>query len=154
VALSRLGMRRFRPSAIGIALLTLLAYYIAVAIFATFVLEPEQEDIGGELGIGGESVLVAVVAVLLIVGLASISEELFFRGFLFAGLRSRWPLWAAALLSGVIFGLIHAPTGITAVIPLSVLGVVLCWLYERTGSIWPCVLVHTINNGLALAVIA
>ena len=152
LALSRLGLRNFRFSGLGIGLLTLFAYYIAVAIFATFVLEPQQEDIGSELGIGGESVLVAVVAVLLIVGLAPIAEELFFRGFLFAGLRSRWPLWAAALLSGVIFGLIHAPTGLTAVVPLSALGVVLCWLYERTGSLWPCVMVHLINNSLALAV--
>ena len=58
------------------------AYYIAVAIFATFVLEPEQEDIGSELGVGGESAVVATVAVVLIVGLASFAEELFFRGFL------------------------------------------------------------------------
>ena len=36
-------------------------------------------------------------------------------------------------------------------IPLAALGVVLCWLYERTGSLWPCVIAHTINNGLALA---
>ncbi|MGH2956929.1 MAG: lysostaphin resistance A-like protein [Solirubrobacterales bacterium] len=156
VALRRLGLRNLRFSGLGIGLLTWFAYLIAVLVFVSLPItpEPQQEDIGSELGIGGESALVAVLAVLLIVGLASISEELFFRGFLFAGLRSRWPFWAAGLLAGAIFGLIHAPTGITTVIPLGALGLALCWLYERTGSLWPCMLVHAINNGLALAVVA
>ena len=62
--------------------------------------------------------------------------------------------WPALLIAGLVFGMIHAPTGITTVIPLAVLGGALAWLYERTGSLWPCVFAHTINNGLALAVTA
>jgi membrane protease YdiL (CAAX protease family) len=152
-ALERLGLRPFKPSALGIALLTLFAYYIAAAIFATIVLEPKQEDIGGELGIG-EGILVTTIAIFLIAAVSPVCEELFFRGFVFAGLRSRWSLWPAALVSGLVFGLVHAPTGITTVIPLAGLGVALCWLYNRTGSLWPCVLVHVVNNALALALIS
>jgi uncharacterized protein len=99
-------------------------------------------------------VLIATTAVVLIAGLAPVAEELFFRGFIFAGLRSRWALWPAALVSGLIFGLVHAPTGITTVVPLAALGVALSWLYDRTGSLWPCVMAHAINNGLALAVVS
>ena len=153
-AFGRLGLRRFRLSALGIALLTLFVYYIAVALFAAFVLQPEQEDIGGDLGIGDENLAIAIIAVLLIVVLAPLSEELFFRGFVFAGLRKRWSLWPAALLAGGIFGLIHAPTGITTVVPLSALGIALCWLYDRTGSLWACIFAHFLNNALALAVTA
>jgi membrane protease YdiL (CAAX protease family) len=98
--------------------------------------------------------VIAVLAVVMIVGLAPIAEELFFRGFLFAGLRTRWSLWPAAITSGLIFGLVHAPTGITTVVPLAVLGLALCWLYDRTGSLWPCVIAHMINNGLALALVS
>jgi membrane protease YdiL (CAAX protease family) len=152
--LALLGLRPFRLSAIWILLGTLLAYYIAAGLFASFVLQPEQEDIGGELGIGNPSIAVAVAAVLMIVLLAPVAEELFFRGFLFAGLRNRWSLWPAALASGLIFGLVHAPTGITTVVPLAALGIALCWLYDRTGSLWPCVIAHMINNGLALAVVS
>ncbi len=90
----------------------------------------------------------------MIAGVAPITEELFFRGFVFAGLRSRWSLWPAAIVSGLVFGLVHAPTGITAVIPLAVLGIALCWLYDRTGSLWPPVIAHVINNSLALVVIS
>jgi membrane protease YdiL (CAAX protease family) len=149
-----LGLRPFRLSAIWIMLATLVAYYIAAGLFASLVLKPDQEDIGGELGVGNPSVVIAVAAVLMIVLLAPIAEELFFRGFVFAGLRTRWSLWPAAITSGLIFGSVHAPTGITTVVPLAVLGFALCWLYDRTGSLWPCVIAHMINNGLALAVVS
>ena len=59
---------------------------------------------------------------MLIAGLAPIAEELFFRGFVFSGLRSRMTMLPAALISGLVFGLVHAPTGITTVVPLAVLG--------------------------------
>jgi membrane protease YdiL (CAAX protease family) len=149
-----LGLRPFRLSAIWITLATLVAYYIVAGLFASLVLKPDQEDIGGELGVGNPSVVIAVAAVLMIVLLAPIAEELFFRGFVFAGLRTRWSLWPAAITSGLIFGLVHAPTGITTVVPLAALGFALCWLYDRTGSLWPCVIAHMINNGLALAVVS
>ena len=149
-----LGLRPFRLSAIWVMLATLVVYYIAAGLFASLVLKPDQEDIGGELGVGNPSVVIAVAAVLMIVLLAPIAEELFFRGFVFAGLRTRWSLWPAAITSGLIFGSVHAPTGITTVVPLAVLGFALCWLYDRTGSLWPCVIAHMINNGLALAVVS
>jgi hypothetical protein len=149
-----LGLRPFRLNAIWIMLATLVAYYIAAGLFASLVLKPDQEDIGGELGVGNPSIVIAVLAVVMIAGFAPIAEELFFRGFVFAGLRSRWSLWPAAITSGLIFGAVHAPTGITTVVPLATLGVALCWLYNRTGSLWPCVIAHMINNGLALALVS
>jgi uncharacterized protein len=153
-ALSRLGLRRAVLKDFGIALLTLLVYYIGAALFASLVLQPEQEDIGGELGVGDPNLLIAISAVLVIGLVAPVTEELFFRGFVFAGLRSRWSLWPAAIAVGLIFGIVHAPTGLTAVVPLAGLGVALCWLYERTGSLWPCVAAHVVNNGLALLVVS
>ena len=78
----------------------MLGYYILAGLFATYVLEPEQEDIGDTLGVGDETLLVSILAVVLIAGLAPIAEELFFRGFFFGGLRKRFPLWAAAILAG------------------------------------------------------
>ena len=149
-----LGLRPFRLRAIWIMLGTLVAYYIFAGLFASLVLKPDQEDIGGELGVGNPSIVIAVLAVVMIAGFAPVAEELFFRGFLFAGLRARWSLWPAALVSGLIFGLVHAPTGITTVVPLATLGFALCWLYDRTGSLWPCVIAHMINNGLALALVS
>jgi membrane protease YdiL (CAAX protease family) len=152
-ALRHLGLRRFRPSAIGWMFAVLGAYYLGAIIFSAIVLQPKQEDIGKELGVCNPGIGIAIFAVTAIVVLAPIAEEIFFRGFFFAGLRTRWSLWPAALLSGVIFGLVHAPTGPTAAIPLAGLGVGLAWLYNKTDSIYPCMLAHFLNNAIAISVV-
>jgi membrane protease YdiL (CAAX protease family) len=152
-ALKMLGLRSFKPSAIGWMFAMLGVYYVGAVIFSSLVIQPDQEDIGKELGVCNPGIGIAVAAVLAIVVLAPVAEELFFRGFFFAGLRSSWGLWPSALLSGAVFGLVHAPTGPTAAIPLAGLGVGLAWLYNRTGSVWPCILAHMLNNGLAITVV-
>ena len=56
----------------------------------------------------------------------------------------------AALVAGTVFGLLHAFTGISAVPPLITLGFIFCLLYEKTGSIVPGILLHMLNNSVAL----
>ena len=58
--------------------------------------------------------------------------------------------FAAALISALVFGGLHATTGISAVPPLIVFGLVLALLYEKTGSIIPGILLHMLNNSVAL----
>jgi membrane protease YdiL (CAAX protease family) len=152
-ALGRLGLRRFQPSAFGWMFAVLGAYYAGAIAFSAIVLQPKQEDIGKELGVCNPGIGIAIFAVMAIVVLAPIAEEIFFRGFFFAGLRTRWSLWPSALLSGAIFGLVHAPTGPTAAIPLAGLGVGLAWLYNKTGSIYPCMFAHFLNNAIAISVV-
>ena len=64
----------------------------------------------------------------------------------------RRPHWAgaAALLSAAVFGALHALTGVSAVPPLIAFGFVLALLYEKTGSIVPGILLHALNNSVAL----
>lgn len=152
-AWSRLGFRRFAATAIGWTLLAMFLYYLFAGLFSELILQPEQDDIAGDLGVGDESLIVAISAVLLIAVVAPISEEIFFRGFFYSGLRSRMTIIPAAIISGIVFGLPHAPTGLTAVVPLAVLGGALCWLYEKTGSLWPPIAAHMLNNGLALLIL-
>jgi len=142
-ALRRLGVRRFRPSALLWMLATVFAYLTFAALYVALVGEPEQEDIAEGFG-------AIPVQILLIVFAASITEEICFRGFLFGGLRQRFPRLAAALLSAVIFGSLHALTGVSAVPPLIAFGFVMALLYEKTGSIVPGILLHMLNNSVAL----
>lgn len=141
--LRRLGVRAFRPSALKWMAATGGAYLLFAMFYSLLIVEPKQEDIAEGFG-------TLPVQVLLIVFLAPISEEICFRGFLYGGLRQRYPRLGAALLAGVVFGGLHALTGVTAVPPLIAFGFALCLLYEKTGSIVPGILLHMLNNSVAL----
>ena len=153
VAPARLGLRGFAPSALGIAALAYLAYIVFAAIYAP-LFSPEQEDVTRDLGVD-EGGVAAVVAGVLIVGVAPFSEEVFFLGFMYGGLRRSLPVWAAAGISGLIFGLLHytGPDSLAVVPQLAVLGILLAWLYERTGSLWLPIMLHVVNNAVAFAVL-
>ncbi len=63
-------------------------YYAGAIAFAAIVVQPKQEDIGKQLGVCNPGIGIAIFAVLAIVVLAPFAEEIFFRGFFFAGLRT------------------------------------------------------------------
>lgn len=143
VALRRLGVRRFDRSAWLWMLAAIGAYIVFAGVYVAIFGEPEQKDIAESFG-------AVPVQVLLIVIAAPISEEVCFRGMLFGGLRTRLPSLAAALISAVLFGGLHALTGLSAVPPLIAFGFILALLYEKTGSIVPGILLHMLNNSVAL----
>jgi membrane protease YdiL (CAAX protease family) len=141
--LQRLGVRRFQPSALKWMAAAVGAYLLFAAFYSLLIVEPKQEDIAEGFG-------AVPVQILLIVIAAPISEEVCFRGMLYGGLREKLPRIAAALIGGLIFGALHAVTGVTAVPPLIVFGFLLSLLYERTGSIVPGIILHMLNNSFAL----
>jgi membrane protease YdiL (CAAX protease family) len=141
--LRRLGVRPFRPSAFKWMAAAIGVYLLFATFYSLLIVEPKQKDIAEGFG-------AVPVQVLLIVIAAPISEETCFRGMLYGGLRERLPRIPAALLGGLIFGGLHALTGISAVPPLIVFGFLLCLLYEKTGSIVPGILLHMLNNSVAL----
>lgn len=85
-----------------------------------------------------------VILGLAVIGGAPISEELFFRGFVFGGLRRRLGFLPPALLTGSLFSVAHLQLGL--LIPFSLIGMILSLVYERTGSIWFNVALHLIFN--------
>jgi membrane protease YdiL (CAAX protease family) len=143
VALRRLGVRGFEPSAFLWMLAAIGAYLLFSGVYVAIFGSPKQEDIAESFG-------AVPVQVLLIVIAAPISEEVCFRGMLFGGLRTRLPRLAAALISALVFGGLHALTGVSAVPPLIAFGFILALLYEKTGSIVPGILLHMLNNSVAL----
>jgi membrane protease YdiL (CAAX protease family) len=128
--------------------------YIAVAAVYSNLLHPEQKDITRDLGFGDGGFGTAAAALLIVIA-APLSEEIFFRGFIFGGLRRRLPFVAAALISAAIFGVFHyTGAGSLAVLPqLAFLGFALAWVYEQTGSIYPAIAIHVTNNLLAFIVL-
>jgi membrane protease YdiL (CAAX protease family) len=91
--------------------------------------------------------------------IAPIAEEFFFRGFLFGVLRRmrvrfagrELGTWVAAVITGIVFGLAHTGSASSQyLLPLGFLGFVLCLVRWKTGSLYPCMALHSINNSLAL----
>jgi ABC-2 type transport system permease protein/sodium transport system permease protein len=80
-------------------------------------------------------------------------EELCFRGFLFAALRSVITGWQTVVVTAALFGLFHEVLGPGRFLPSACLGFVLGWVRLRTGSVLSCMLLHVVHNGLLLSMI-
>lgn len=83
-----------------------------------------------------------------IVVVAPIVEEIVFRALLFRWLRQRWPIWPAAILSGLIFAAFHLDP--MTLVPLTMVGAAFAWAFDRTGSLWAAIAPHSGLNALVL----
>jgi membrane protease YdiL (CAAX protease family) len=99
---------------------------------------------------GAEATAGVIVAIITYALLGPIAEELFFRGVAYAALRGRLGPIVTALVTGAVFAALHLEP--RAFVVLAILGVALGALYEWTGSTMPGMLVHGLNNALALLV--
>jgi len=144
------GLRRPRlGSAFGLLLAVWAGFFVFSGAWVTLLGLDEPQTLPDELGAKDSALNLALVIVLICV-IAPIGEELFFRGYFFRALRN-WKGWLpAAVITGLVFGAIHigsAPIGYT--LPLAFFGFGLCLLYERTGSLYPCIALHALNNSVA-----
>ena len=81
--------------------------------------------------------------------LAPIAEELLFRGAIQGYLLRNFgnPVWAISF-SALLFGVVHG--NLEQLFFASVLGLALGWVYYRTGSLVPSILMHFVNNALSV----
>src|SRR5438105_1213244 len=78
---------------------------------------------------------------------APLGEELFFRGFALPALQRGWGPAVAAIVSGAMFSLLHVNK--VGFVGLWEIGILLALLRLWSGSLWPSVLCHAVNNGIA-----
>lgn len=85
---------------------------------------------------------------------APVAEEIFFRGFVFAGLVRPLGAIPAIIVSGLIFGVPHITNAETValVLPIGAVGALFAWLYYRTGSLWPSIVTHMLFNAVGFGV--
>jgi membrane protease YdiL (CAAX protease family) len=149
---SELGLQRL-PSwlDIGLAPAGFIVYFIIsailITIFAALIpgIDIEQVQQNGFENIGQRYEYILAFATLVVV--APLAEEILFRGYLYGKVRTKIPIWAAALLVSLIFAVVHMQWNVG--IDVFALSIVLCALREITGSIWSGVLLHMLKNGVA-----
>lgn len=127
-----------------------LAWFGTMAVSAVVVLVLElvgvtPEPQPAEQAIARVEPWLVVVAIVI---LAPIAEEVFFRGVVYnAWLRERGPRWAL-IGSSALFAVIHA--SLVVILPIFLLGLVLAWVYRRTGSILAPIFLHATFNGMSV----
>lgn len=162
---SRMGRRAFGyvriawRRGIGAVVIAAIAYYVVTVLYSTLVHIHSTDRLPSDLGVK-TSTAAAVAAAVFVCVVAPMAEEFFFRGFLFGVLRRNISIrglqlgpWIAAVIVGLLFGLAHYDSAQPEfLIPLGFLGFVLCLVRWRTGSLYPCMALHSINNCVALGV--
>jgi membrane protease YdiL (CAAX protease family) len=142
-AFAALGFRAvgWRPIVLG----TLVALAVSVAVTQLGI---EPEGIRQAMEIAREPPM--FMASLLLMGvLAPFVEEMVFRGLLYGWLAGLWGTTAAWIISSLCFAAAHLELAhVLLVLPL---GLWLGWLRRRTDSLWPSLVAHMLNNGLAVA---
>jgi membrane protease YdiL (CAAX protease family) len=145
---ARLGLRPF-PALRGMAwviggLLAVLAINIVWEGIRQQLGWPRQPDF---LPLFGEGIGGLLLALFLGGVVAPVTEEVFFRGYLYAGARHVWGVAGGAIVSSAIFAVVHVIPG--ALPPIFLMALVFVLIYERTRSIWPCIILHGVVNALA-----
>lgn len=163
--LAAIGVVRPRSRDILYALAGYAVYFVVYAVvlsvlqevFPTALNWEQKQQLGYTPGsIGGLGLVLAFIGLAVIPPLA---EEFIVRGFLFTGLRGALQFLPAALVTGLIFATAHLQIGSgqpllwVAAIDTFLLSMVLVGLRERTGSLWPGIVVHAIKNTIAFLVL-
>ena len=155
LALNALGFRRFRIGSALFWVIILMIVIFGVNAFYSFLItilhlnvQTNDQLILQQSKVAPLSTYATLFAAVFI---APFCEEVFFRGFVFPGLRHGMPLGWAIVISSLLFGVAHADPGSFPV--LFVIGLALAFLRWRTQSIWPCIMLHMLNNGIAALVI-
>jgi membrane protease YdiL (CAAX protease family) len=154
VGIGSLGLRP--PTARGLAQwgLPFLALVVVLTVTAVYVQLAEalglEELQPPDLPFNEYSPAAKVITGILIIGVGPLAEEVFFRGFVFPGLANRFGVPAGMIMSSVLFSLAHGD--IALFVPTFIAGIVLAWLYLRTGSLASPFIAHATQNAIAFSV--
>lgn len=111
-----------------------------------------RQELGFDTYTAGKALIPIFISLVI---LPPLVEETLARGVLYAGLRTRLSFIVSAIITSALFGLAHILGGQpgtllwVAVIDMFTLSMVMCYVREKTGSLWPSIGMHVIKNGLA-----
>ena len=132
-----------------------LLYLIVIGLFTGTIIGFETIFGGHALSLVGMPFTVTIPDILFYL-VSPVIEEILFRGLLLKELASLMPQWSANLLTSLLFAGIHLPfwlshggsseTVLANTVGVLIFSLVAGWLYLKSASVWPSVLVHIVNN--------
>jgi membrane protease YdiL (CAAX protease family) len=137
----------------GVVVLPTIIAVVGIGILAseldniTRFLLPMPEFIAqlmAEIISGGAFAVIALVIV------APLTEELLFRGLILQGFLGRYSTVTAVLVSALLFTLVHMNP--YQVASAWLMGIYLAWLFILTRSLWPCIIAHALFNSQAIVI--
>lgn len=145
-----LGLRPFNPRVMRVGCWLMVAFFLFHLIYATLL---AFFGLQTQPGLDKIFTNTAFPALLFVGGafIAPFVEEIFFRGFIFSGLRQHWGWQKAIVISSVLFALAHLVP--TSLLPVFLLGLIFAFVAQISGSIWPAIIIHTFNNLIALLMV-
>jgi len=137
----------WRPGVAVIAAYLFVGIYtVVVRALGIDILTPDPTIHAEVLRNGWTAAMAAGIAAVL----APLSEELFFRGFVFGGLL-RWGFWPAAGASAFLFAGAHSDLG--SIIPFMVVGLIMSWVYWSRSTLWHSIIFHILFNSISLVLL-
>jgi membrane protease YdiL (CAAX protease family) len=137
---------------VGAGMLVAASLVVAALMRLTGSEQAADQFLLDELTRGGASTVLAFIAAVV---LAPIAEELLFRGLLFRALLQRYRVNVAAIVSAVVFAVVHIDVAVSqplALVGLTLVGIVLAHVYQRTDSLLVPIAGHAAFNGITLVV--
>lgn len=92
----------------------------------------------------------AVSAFFVLAAAPAVCEEMLFRGLIYHSMKARYRTFTAIAVSAALFGIYHM--SLVKLIPTGLLGIALCYVVYKTGSIYPSMMMHFINNVVSIFV--
>ena len=143
------GLNRFDFDRLWLPGLAVAVVYLLIGAYLRLVDASSLDVLKGEPAVlsatSRDGLALALYGVTTVVA-APLGEEVFYRGFVFSGFAS-WGFWPAAAVSSAIFALSHLDA--STLIPFTLVGMTLCWLYWRSGSLWDAIAFHSMFNLLS-----
>jgi membrane protease YdiL (CAAX protease family) len=144
-----LGYRKILPKHL---LWVALAYPAYIAIMVTIVdlagfltkTNLQQPQVTGFIAPHGLELIPAFIVLVIVV---PVVEETIFRGFLFGAYRRKFGFLIGTLLVSLVFAAVHTPLNVQ--LDVFALSLVLCYLREKTDSLWPSIMLHILKNLVA-----
>jgi hypothetical protein len=146
-----LGLRRCEPRWLALAAGAALLGFVLIVLLAKLLVAavPDWARHSASRYAWGDTPPAEMLALAALTVLVTpLVEELFFRGFLFRWMASHRPLWLAIAVSSLMFGASHVVP--SQAIVAAAMSVLITLLYLGSGSIWPSVLCHALNNALGV----